>query len=167
MYVRDAELSDANDLSLVYQISWKTAYKGMVPDEYLYNLSQDHWTESFKKWINDKEKKVNVLLDNSKIIGGIVYGKARQENLGNCGEIISLYVLPEYFGKGAGRLLMDCAIKNLKLATYSKVYIWVLDKNIRAQKFYRKYGFYETEDKYIDKILDREIVDIRFVNNDI
>lgn len=53
MYVRDAELSDANDLSLVYQISWKTAYKGMVPDEYLNNLSQDHWTEAF----NDKEKK--------------------------------------------------------------------------------------------------------------
>lgn len=57
MYVRDAELSDANDLSLVYQISWKTAYKGMVPDEYLNNLSQDHWTEAFKEWINDKEKK--------------------------------------------------------------------------------------------------------------
>lgn len=108
-----------------------------------------------------------MLLDNSKIIGGIVYGKARQENLCNCGEVISLYVLPEYFGKGAGTLLMNCAIKNLKLAAYSKVYIWVLDKNIRAQKFYRKYGFYETEDKYIDKILDREIIDIRFVNNDI
>ena len=167
MYVRDAQLDDANDLSLVYQISWKTAYKDMVPDEYLNNVPEDHWTESFKTWIKSKELKVTVILDEEKIIGGIVYGKAREEKLSNCGEIISLYVLPQYFGKGAGKLLMDCAINNLRFDGYSKAYIWVLDKNIRAQKFYKKYNFYETKDKYIDKILDKEIIDLRFVNEDI
>lgn len=58
-------------------------------------------------------------------------------------EIERIYVLKEYYGKGAGQLLYE---KALEIARHKKAgYIWlgVWENNLRAQKFYKKNGFVE------------------------
>ena len=41
--IRNGQQKDAEILSKIYASSWKHAYRGIVPDEYLKNLKDDFW----------------------------------------------------------------------------------------------------------------------------
>ena len=51
----------------------------------------------------------------------------------------AIYVLPEYYGHKIGYRLMNEAFS--RLGEYNTVFLWVLEKNERAIRFYHKYGF--------------------------
>jgi ribosomal protein S18 acetylase RimI-like enzyme len=46
-------------------------------------------------------------LDGNKIVGVSGYGRYRLLDMKDYGEIISIYLLPEYFGRGHGKQLLD------------------------------------------------------------
>jgi ribosomal protein S18 acetylase RimI-like enzyme len=56
-------------------------------------------------------------------------------------ELKRIYVLSEYHGQGIAQKLMDFLIDWCKNENYEAVYLGVWEHNIRAQKFYAKYGF--------------------------
>ena len=56
------------------------------------------------------------------------------------GEIRAIYVHPAHWGKGAAEILFRSALKNLYIAGYNSVYLWVLKENGRARRFYEKMG---------------------------
>ena len=56
-------------------------------------------------------------------------------------ELKRLYVLKEFQGKGVARQLMDCILQYAKENYYEVVWLGVWENNLRAQKFYFKYGF--------------------------
>lgn len=39
MQIRKATINDAEGIAKVHVDSWRTTYKGIIPDEFLYNLS--------------------------------------------------------------------------------------------------------------------------------
>lgn len=59
----------------------------------------------------------------------------------NCGEIVSIYFLPQYIRKGLGTLLTQAALAELKKMGYQSCCLWVLEENERARRFYEKMGF--------------------------
>ena len=75
------------------------------------------------------------------MIGTASFCKSRWEKYSEYGEIVSIYFLPDYIGKGYGRLLLDKCIEELKKCGFSKVLLWVLEDNHRARKFYEKNRF--------------------------
>jgi diamine N-acetyltransferase len=56
-------------------------------------------------------------------------------------ELKRLYVLKEFHGKGIAQQLMDFFILFAQQNKYQLVWLGVWEHNIRAQKFYEKYGF--------------------------
>ena len=60
------------------------------------------------------------------------------------GELYALFVHPEHWGTGAGRGLMDAAVNDLRSAGCTAVWLWVLEANTRARRFYLRYGFTQT-----------------------
>jgi ribosomal protein S18 acetylase RimI-like enzyme len=56
-------------------------------------------------------------------------------------ELKRLYVLKEYHGKGIAQQLMDFFLSFAEEKKYQLVWLGVWEHNIRAQKFYEKYGF--------------------------
>lgn len=56
-------------------------------------------------------------------------------------ELKRLYVLKEYHGKGIAQKLMDFIISFVQQNKYQVVWLGVWEHNLRAQKFYAKYGF--------------------------
>lgn len=56
-------------------------------------------------------------------------------------ELKRLYVLKEFQGKGIAQQLMDFILEYAKENTYEVVWLGVWEHNLRAQKFYEKYGF--------------------------
>ncbi len=73
------------------------------------------------------------------IVGFAGYGKYRDDSLTDCGEVYSIYLLADYYGKRIGYELMNAAAQ--KLSAYSKIAVWVLKNNERAIRFYERYGF--------------------------
>ena len=48
--IRKAELEDAKGIAKVHVDSWRTTYKGIVPDTFLENLSYENREQIWKKW---------------------------------------------------------------------------------------------------------------------
>lgn len=58
-------------------------------------------------------------------------------------ELHQLYVLGSWQGAGVAPLLMDWALETARAGGYQKMMLSVFIDNIRAQRFYRRYGFAE------------------------
>jgi diamine N-acetyltransferase len=52
-----------------------------------------------------------------------------------------IYILQEFQGKGVAQALMDLSINIAKELQYQVLWLGVWEHNLRAQKFYLKYGF--------------------------
>ena len=118
----------------VHWRAWHEAYPGLVSQEYL-----DRFTlEKCEKIAFDWPDHLLIAKDVGRVIGFVGYGD-RGDEAPDIGEIFSLYVLSDYYGKGVGQQLMDAALKELR--TYKQVCLWVLKENGRAIRFYRKCGF--------------------------
>ncbi len=64
-------------------------------------------------------------------------------------ELKRLFVLPEYQGRGYGRLLLVHAINYAREQKYKKIYLDTREQFSVAQHLYRSNGFQKTE-KYND-----------------
>ena len=149
---------DFNLISRIYALSWKAAYIGIVPQQYLDELAEDYWTDKLQNSAYDSF----VLIEEGKYIGTSSICAARDENMGGWGEIISIYLLPEYIGKGYGRPLFAYVFSELLNKGYKDIYLWVLEKNIRARRFYEKNGF-SPADSQMFTIGNEEISEIRYI----
>jgi ribosomal protein S18 acetylase RimI-like enzyme len=56
-------------------------------------------------------------------------------------ELKRLYVLKEYHGMGIAQQLMDFMMDFVAKENYRVIWLGVWEHNLRAQKFYEKYGF--------------------------
>ena len=119
----------------VHCTSWQEAYRGIVSDRYLDSMTVEATTARARQF----PENTLVAKDREKVVGFAVYGSSRDEDLMNAGEVIAIYVLSEYYNRKIGYRLMNEAVS--RLGEYNTVFVWVLEKNERAIRFYRKYGF--------------------------
>lgn len=132
-------------ISRIYEESWKFAYKNIIPQSYLESIPVGRWTSNL-----DKEGMNNlVLIEDGMFVGTSCYCKSRFSDFSNWGEIVSIYFLPQYIGKGYGKLLLDVVVKELEQLGFDDIFLWVLEDNARARKFYEKAGF-TPSGKYLD-----------------
>ncbi|MBV7272412.1 GNAT family N-acetyltransferase [Clostridiaceae bacterium UIB06] len=165
--IRKATLNDVNTISNIYALSWKHAYKGIVPQKYLDELKSDFWVSSFENRIKNNIITAQLICENELPVGCVAYGKARDDKFADWGEIVSIYLLPGYFGKGYGQKLLQAAIIDMKISGYKSCYLWVLKENINARNFYESNGFICNNDECTCEIMKKQLVDVRYVNNNI
>lgn len=150
----------AREASCIYAKSWKAAYKSIVPQKYLDSLSLEHWTN-----LLDNSPFQNFLLkDNGVYVATSSIAKARDKKYCGYGEIVSIYVLPEYFNMGYGSVLFNRMLEKLRSMELNKVYLWVLEENYNARRFYEKFGFVPNGDKKDIIICDKKLTEICYVN---
>lgn len=144
MEIRKIKKSDdINAIGKIYEKSWKYAYNGIIPKDYLDGISGDSWLPHFE----NKEMFSLVLLENDRFIGTSSYCKSRSEEFSGFGEIVSIYLLPEYIGKGFGARLFEATLNELIKLGYRNVFLWVLEENTRARRFYESRNF-KLSDKF-------------------
>lgn len=160
MEVRKTEASDDFvAIGNIYVKSWQTAYRGIVSQDYLDSLSGGWWAQR----IAESRYNDYVVVEDGRYIGTSSTGAARDEKLADYGEIISIYLLPEYFGKGYAEPLIKFVENALKEEGYKNIYLWVLEDNIRARKFYEKQGFLANGDTTTMEISGEVLVEVRYV----
>ena len=120
--------------SLVHWQTWREAYDNLLPADFQETMTLDRCRFFSQKY----PENTLIAMDGKKVVGFISYGNFRDEAI-QAGEIIALYVLKDYYGKGVSKQLMHAAF--VALDQFSEIYLWVLKDNKRAIAFYQKMGF--------------------------
>ena len=103
-----------------------------------------------------------VLLENGRIIGTAAICKSRWEKYSDYGEIVSIYLLPEYIGKGYGASLLEKCVEELKNLGFDRILLWVLEENSRARSFYERNGFTCSGEYMNDTIGGKELKEVMY-----
>ena len=153
----------AAQTSYIYAMSWKTGYKGIIPQSYLDQISLERWANRLGNEHEDFQADY-IVSDHGKFVATSSISKARDTQYRGWGEIISIYVLPEEFRKGYGRALFSYVTNQLKENGFSQIYLWVLEENQRARAFYEAMGFHANGDRITQNIGGKDLIEVRYVN---
>lgn len=150
---------DKMEISRIYEESWKHAYKNIIPQEFLNSIERGRWVSvlDLPSW------NTVVCIENGEYIGTSSFSKSRFQEYLSHGEIISIYMRPEYMGKGYGTKLLGYVIKELSRQGYSELLLWVLDDNHLAKEFYKRNGFIETDNYLDDNIGGKKLREVMFI----
>ena len=143
------------DMSLLHALGWRAAYRDSVPADYMAReITDGRWVPVFRQ--NHEEGVYHGLLlySDGAPLCCATYGPARVDqsagdticnfsspDLAACGELVSLYAHPDYWGKGYGSLVTEEVLKRMQTAGYPGCFLYVLRENDRARRFYEKHGF--------------------------
>lgn len=131
------ETDDRLAVSRIYEESWKSAYRGLIPQAYLDAIPIGRWAAN-----RDQEGRQSLILEEEgRLIGVACVGPSRWPDYPDFGEIVSLYLLPAYTGRGYGKALLAAAVEALADRGYRDALLWVLEENRRARAFYERQGF--------------------------
>lgn len=145
MEVRPAVPADARGIAEVHVASWQGGYRGLLPQPMLDGLHPDQrvgrWAASLEH--TDWPRCGALVAEDAAGVLGFVHlwptVDADQDPL-RVGQVSSLYVRPEAWGRGVGARLMASAVDVLADA-FDSATLWVLGSNARAIRFYTRQGW--------------------------
>jgi GNAT superfamily N-acetyltransferase len=122
--------------------SWRSAYRGTFSDDFLDNRvheeRRDVWQARFS---GGESRPFFVLLaeNGGRLAGFACVFPGRDPIWGTY--LDNLHVAPEAIGKGIGRSLLSEVVRRVDWkCSPSGLYLWVVERNHRARRFYEKAG---------------------------
>lgn len=141
-FIRSAQPADAAVLAEILCASWRSAYKDIITQEELErNTNIKSRTAMIERLQASGVSNIFLAFADGKPCGMISFGKSRDNDLADYAEIVAIYALESYWGKGVGGQLMRLALSEMKRLGYKNVLLWTFEANTRAQRFYEKNGF--------------------------
>lgn len=160
--IKKAAAQDAQAVSELFAKSWKEAYPGIVPAEYLDSLSGDHWTDMLKAQFGDGPAKGLLAFSGQSLAGAAVLRPSSDSRKPDAGEIMCFYVDPDVHRRGVGSILMKEALSALRQEGYPEAFLWVVTGNERAMAFYRHCGFSPDGDSLEVQLGGKVYTDLRY-----
>ena len=142
--IRPATTEDAAGIAHTRVDTWRTTYRGLMPDTILDELNYLQATESVLKgleksaelgWLN-----LAALTETGEVVGMSMCGPERSGDADFKGEIYGLYVLQRYQHVGIGRELVLEDVRFLIGNGFKSMLIWVLTDNHQGCAFYEAIG---------------------------
>ena len=156
-------------IGLVHVESWRSTYRGQVPDDFLDNLSVDGRSELWRQRISEISDSANsvLVLVSDEIVGFSDYCPSRDGDAGhhNVGEVTSIYLLESVWGQGQGTALMTETLDAMSAAGYRSATLWVLDTNERARAFYESRGWVHDDAVKVDDRGAFELREVRYARD--
>lgn len=143
MFIRKAGLSDAKGIASVHVAAWKSAYRGLLPDDVLDSLSEEDAERRWQERIVRPWGQILVAEKEDRIVGYVACGSSQEEDVDRekVGEIYVIYVHPEEWRQGFGMALLGEAMECLGEGGFEEVILWVMRGNQQAKGFYEAAGF--------------------------
>lgn len=157
---------DVNGIANVHINSWKTTYKGILPDQYLSSMNLEakkkNWLRNLKMLHNATFVAENT---NGEIIGFAAGGPEQTNDPLIQGEVYAIYFLQEYQRQGLGREMIKAVIHELMKMEHQNLIIWALKDNPSCG-FYRALGGQVIAEKTV-KMAGIELIEVGFGWEDI
>ena len=177
--IRPAVPNDAQAVARIRVLGWRSAYQGLISQDYLDSLSIAEDTERMRGYLsqlpqnlppnnlasvqgpNDGEKRSFMLAVRDDVVLGFCHFSAAPNNADRVeratpggemvGRLHSLYVGPDALGQGIGHTLMSQALSTFTAWGCERAHLWVLEGNSRAISFYERQGWQLTGDTKVDR----------------
>ena len=164
MHIRDATATDAALISRLIASSWRGAYQDLLDSVYLARLPEAFWLPSMRAWLESGRMYGYIAQVDGQDVGCVIYGRGRDEDHAEWGEIVSLYILPEAMGHGVGSALLHAAMDALHADGYKQVYLWAIAEYAHGLRFYQRRGFRATGEHLPYKIGSASVTDVRLIH---
>lgn len=151
--VRRATADDARAIAEIVVGGWQTAYRGILPDDFLAGLSvgarEVAWRMRLECEDDGSREPIWVAEVAGEAIGFVTCGSPRDEDWKSSrgqvgrlgGEVYAIYVAPDGWRKGAGRALLETATSHLRACGSETLVLWVLEANTNGREFYEAMGW--------------------------
>ena len=142
MIIRQARLEDAASIARVRIDTWRTTYRGIVPEEFLDSMSYEENTQRWGERLRNPESQAGVFVaenDDGQVVGFVAGGPGRDNDPIYKGELHAIYILQAYQGQGIGRRLTIALVEALLLQGIESMLLWVLAAN-PSRRFYEALG---------------------------
>ncbi|HEX6359011.1 GNAT family N-acetyltransferase [Actinophytocola sp.] len=153
--LRDATRADAHAIATVIVRSWRVAYRGLLPDDVLADLSIPDRERFWSDVLTERPPRTGAVV--ATIADAIVGFAATGPPLVSAdradptlGDLYALYLTPDVWRRGIGTQLHAAALDRLRSSGFSHAGLWVLDTNERALRFYLRHGWTDTGRAQLD-----------------
>jgi ribosomal protein S18 acetylase RimI-like enzyme len=134
-------LADAEEIARVHVQCWQEAYAGLLPDEFLKNLSVDTKIAQWRQTVSNPQVFKCVARDAGRIVGFVSCGPAREgASKDTDGEIFAIYILKAYHGRRIGRALIGAAARFWFSKGGRNLMVLSMAGNNQATAFYEALG---------------------------
>lgn len=142
MLVRVAGAGDAGGVARVQVDTWRTQYRGLVPDAFLDGASYEERTQRWTRGLTQPQTEhcayVAQTADGT-IVGFATGGPDRDGDPEYAGELYAIYILAAHQGRGLGRRLVHAVAAHLATHGRHSMLVWVLKANPSCH-FYEALG---------------------------
>jgi GNAT superfamily N-acetyltransferase len=145
--LREATKLDSAAIAHLHAESWRSAYHGILSDDYLDQRAHSERAALWQSRFSEIASKpfFAVLAEAGDELAGFACVFPREHPI--FGSFLdNLHVVPQSIGQGIGRqLLSEVARRLIAEKIPGGLYLWVIEKNSRARKFYARAGAVEVE----------------------
>jgi ribosomal protein S18 acetylase RimI-like enzyme len=142
--IRRARLGDAAAIAEVHVRTWQAAYEHVFGAERLAGIDLAGREGLARRFATDSDYDAFVATEDDRIVGFVAAGSAGDDDeYAGQRELYAIYVVPDAWGSDAGCGLMRAAVDAMRARAAAGAFLWVLDDNPRARRFYEREGWHE------------------------
>ena len=141
--IRYAVPGDARALAEIHAAAWEKAYQGLIPETHAEAGDIEVSEARYLRTIGSRTEDAVVVEEDGEICGFTVIGPGRDSDTvaENPGEIRGLYISPDHWRQGLGKMLTEWSLQELRKQGFGIATLWVLERSEMAARFYESMGF--------------------------
>lgn len=134
--IRTAIEADAPAIARLHLSSYRAAYRGLIPDEF---LAAYHLAERERRWLERLRDPTRTTYVTAPAL--VAFAEIGPSDIPLTGELLALHVAESHWRQGIGGALHSHALNALSGRGFQSAVLWVLDGNQRACAFYEAAGW--------------------------
>ena len=140
--LRRAAAGDAPAIARVRVDSWRTTYRGMIPDAYLDSMKVDASTAIWDRVLTAGPGTTSVFVAarDAEVVGFAGGAMLDEPKYGIDAELVAIYLRREFQHAGLGRRLFGAVVDAQSTFGANGILTWVIAGNKAARAFYQRLG---------------------------
>jgi GNAT superfamily N-acetyltransferase len=186
MLIRRARDDDAAAVAYIAATTWRSSYRGLLPDHVLDGIDTAEWTVARRRWLESRddfgieafvvERTGSDGADEpddpadepddpaAGPVGFVFIGPERVDGEAtDRGQVYALYMLPASQGHGYGRALLEAGEAELLRRGHRHAVLWVLRHNDRSRAFYERCGWTADGAGRVEELFGALTDEVRYV----
>lgn len=162
--IRSAGVDEAESLAELHVVTWQQAYARLLPNDFLRSLTAGQRLPMWRQILGSPDRlAVFVAECECHPVGFACGGYSNDEDAGpTTGEMWSIYLLQEFWGRGIGKQLHDALLKEFLKRGFTEATLWVMDSNDRTRLWYARQGWTEDGSRKEAEVWGARVLEVRY-----